>query len=227
MNINTKSSFLLLLVFTLFSTSQQVCYGMDKFRVEQRQVREDLKEITSRQEPILDINRELLRTIKPTNLPTERPSTTFIRIRDEIDRLSNTEEIRPEQVEALRMDLNEAIENTRSDNERTEYAKMREKLDIVQSIATLKDRERQLIEIAEKSQKNFDQLDAQEAKVSLWKNIFSGGFTVSFIANMIALLGFVTKMPGTKLERKLKQLQIAEKRAQLEKDGIDYKNYIE
>jgi hypothetical protein len=222
----TKLILLFVCVGIFFAIGQQACYGMDKFRVEQRQVNENLQEIKSRQEPIFDINRELMRTIKPTNPPSERPSTTFIKIRDKIDRLSNTEEIRPEQVEALRMDLNEAIENTRNDNERAEYEKMREKLDIVQSIAALEERERKLIEIAEKSQKNFDQLDEKEAKVSLWKNIFSGGFTVSFIANMVALLGFVTKMPGTKLERQLKQLQIAEKMAQLEKDGIDYKNYI-
>jgi len=55
---------------------------------------------------------------------------------------------------------------------------------------------------------------------------FSGGFTVSFIANMVALLGFVTKMPGAKLERQLKQLQILEKKAQLKKDGIEADNYL-
>ncbi|MBN1804366.1 MAG: hypothetical protein JW837_03875 [Sedimentisphaerales bacterium] len=221
--MNAKTLLLFGLICTIFSIGQQACYGMDQVRQEQQQVREDFKEIKARQESLPKISRELL---KLTETPIERPSSTFIRIRDGINRLSNAEEIRPEQVEALRTDLNEAIENTQSDKERTEYEKMREKLGIVQSIAGLKERERKLIEIAEKSQKNFDQLDEKEAKVSLWKDIFSGGFTVSFIANMIALLGFITKMPGTKLDRQLKLLQIAEKKAQLEKDGIDYKHYI-
>jgi hypothetical protein len=213
---------LLGIVFSVSIIGQEVCFSMDQVRRNEQQVRKDYSELKARQD-FLRINRELL---KPIKIPIERPSPTFVRIRDEINRLSNAEEIRPEEVEAIRIDLEKAIEDTNSDKEREEYEKMREKLDIVQSISELKERERRLIEIVESSQKNFDQLDKQEAKVSLWKNIFSGGFTVSFIANMVALLGFLIKMPGTKLERQLKLLQIAEKKAQLEKDGIDYKNYI-
>jgi hypothetical protein len=77
----------------------------------------------------------------------------------------------------------------------------------------------------ERSHKNFAQLDERELKVSLWKNIFSGGFTVSFIANLIALLGFMIKMPNAKLEKQLKELLIIEKKAKLEQDGVDIKKY--
>jgi isoleucyl-tRNA synthetase len=225
MNVKSKLLLLFVSVCTLFAVGQQACYGTDRFRQEQQQLSREFIELKSRPEVSPNIQREILqKTIEPIRQPAERLSPSFIKIREKVNQLSRSEEIRPEEIAALRTDLNEAIENTRSENERAEYEKIGEKLEIVQSIAELKERERRLSEMVEKSQENFNQLGEQEAKVSLWKNIFSGGFTV--IANMVALLGFVTKMPGAKLERQLKQLQILEKKAQLKKDGIEIGNYL-
>jgi hypothetical protein len=223
-----KSNLFLLVCIGIFlSFSQRPCYGMDKVRQEQQQITKEYEQIKSQPEATLNIQREILqKTFEPTRLPENRLSPTFIEIRDKTNRLATVEQIRPEEIKALRMDLNEAIENTRSDNERTEYEKIGMKLEIVQSIAELKEKERKLSEIVEKSHENFDQLGEREAKASLWKNIFSGGFTVSFIANIIALLGFLTKMPSAKLERQLKELLIIEKKAKLEQDGIDFNKYI-
>jgi isoleucyl-tRNA synthetase len=227
MNFKSKLLLLFVLVCALFSVGQHACCGMDKVRQEQQQLSKEFIELKSRPEVTSNIQREILqKTIEPIERTSARPSPILIKIRNDINRLSNEQEIRPEEVAALRTELNEAIENTRNDNERAEYETIGEKLDIVQSIAELKVRERKLSEIVEKSQENFDQLGKQEAKVSLWKDIFSGGFTVSFIANMVALLGFLTKMPGAKLERQLKRLQILEKKAQLKKDGIEVENYL-
>ncbi|MCP4259448.1 MAG: hypothetical protein GY774_18365 [Planctomycetes bacterium] len=226
--MKTKSNLILLLVCIgiFLSFNQQSCYGMDKVRQEQQQITKEYEQIKSQPEATLNIQREILQKLEPTRQPAGRRSPTFIKISEKANRLSTMEQIRPEEIEALRMDLNVAIENTRSDNERAEYEKMGEKLDIVQSIAGLKEKERKLSEIVEKSHENFDQLGDREAKVSLWKKIFSGGFTISFIANIVALLGFLTKMPSAKLERQLKELLIIEKKAKLEQDGIDFNKYI-
>jgi len=149
----------------------------------------------------------------------------IIKIRDKTNQLLAKEQIKPKEIEALRVDLNEAAENTSSESARAEYEKMGEKLDIIQSIAELKDREQSLNEIVERSHKNFAQLDEREVKVSFWKNIISGGFTISFLANLIAILGFMIKMPNVKLEKQLKELLIIEKKAKLEQDDVDIKKY--
>ncbi len=135
----------------------------------------------------------------------------IINIGDKTNQLLAKEQIKSEEIEALRVNVNEAAENISSESERAEYEKMGEKLDIIQSIAELKDREQKLNEIVERSHNNFAQLDEREVKVSFWRNIFSGGFTISFLANLIAILGFMIKMPNAKLEKQLKELLIIEK----------------
>jgi myosin heavy subunit len=227
MNVKSKVLLLLVLVCSLFTVGQKSCYGMDNLRQTQQKLEKDWEQVRIESPETRNLEREILRkTFEPTRRPAERLSPSFIKIRDRTNQLLTQEQIKPEEIEALRMNLNEAVENTRSESERAEYEKMGERLDIVQSITELKEKERKLNEIVEKSHENFNQLDEREAKVSLWKNIFSGGFTVSFIANMVALLGFLTKMPSAKLERELKELLIIEKKAKLEQDGIDIKRYI-
>ena len=76
------------------------------------------------------------------------------------------------------------------------------------------------------SDKIYNQVNRSESKAAVLNYVLSGGFGLSFITNVVALLSSLIKMPNTKYERQLRELQIAEKRAQLEKDGIDYKNYI-
>lgn len=227
--MNVKSKLLLLfgLICILFAVGQQSCYGMDSVRQEQQKLQKDFEQIRIDSPETRNIQREILQnTFEPIRQPAERLSPSLIKIREQANRLSTMEQIRPEEIAALRTDLNEAIENTRNENERAEYEKIGKELEIVQSISELKEKERKLSEIVEKSHENFKQLDEREAKVSLWKNIFSGGFTVSFIANMVALLGFLIKMPSAKLDRQLKQLQIVEKKAQLKKDGIEAGDYL-
>lgn len=227
MNVKSKLLLLFVLVCSLFTVGQKSCYGMDNVRQAQQKLEKDWEQVRVESPETRNIERDILKkTFEPIRQPAERLSPSFIKIRDRTNQLLTQEQIRPEEIEALRMDLNETVENTRSESERAEYEKMGERLDIVQSITELKEKGRKLNEIVEKSHENFNQLDEREAKVSLWKNIFSGGFTVSFIANMVALLGFLIKMPSAKLERELKELLIIEKKAKLEQDGIDFKKYI-
>ncbi|MGD2094696.1 MAG: hypothetical protein PVH77_06790 [Phycisphaerales bacterium] len=226
MNVKSKLLLSFLLVGTLFVFCQQSCYGMDRVRREQQQITKEYEQIKAQPEEARHIQRRILEnTTKPLRMPAERLSQPFRRISERTNELLAKGQIKPDEIAVLRMDLNEAAANVSSESERAELEKMGERLDIVQSVAKLKEKERKLSEIVEKSQKNFEQLGEQEEKANLWKDIFSGGFTVSFIANLLALLGFVTKMPSAKLERQLKELLIIEKKAKLEQDGVDFRKY--
>ena len=226
MNVKSKLLLSFLLVGTLFILEQQSCHGMDRVRQEQQKITKEYEQIKFQPEATRNIQREILqKTLEQVRLPSARLSPTFIKIRDKTNQLLAKEQIKSEEIEALRENVNEAVENTSSESERAEYEKMGEKLDIIRSIAELKEREQKLNEIVERSHENFAQLDERELKVSLWKDIFSGGFTVSFIANLVALLRFMIKMPNAKLEKQLKELLIIEKKAKLEQDGVDIKKY--
>ena len=226
MNVKSKLLLSFLLVGTLLILDKQSCHGMDKIRTEQQKITKEYEQIKFQSEATRNIQREILKkTFEPVRLPATRLSPTFKKIRVKTNLLLTKEQIKPEEIEALRVDLNEAAESTSSESARAEYEKMGEKLDIIQSIAELKDREQKLNEIVERSHNNFAQLDEREVKVSLWRNIFSGGFTISFLANLIAIFGFMIKMPNVKLEKQLKELLIIEKKAKLEQDGVDIKKY--
>ena len=80
--------------------------------------------------------------------------------------------------------------------------------------------------LMQESKKIYNQVNSSEGKATVLNYVLSGGFGLSFITNVVALLSSMIKMPNTKLEKQLKLLQIAERKAQLEKNGIDYKNYI-
>jgi myosin heavy subunit len=223
MNVKSKLLLSLLLIVTFTIVCQQSCYGMDRVRREQQQITKEYEQIKAQPEEARHIQRRILEPIK---LPAERLSQPLKRISERTNELLAKEQIKPDEIAVLRMDLNEAAANVNSESERAELEKMGERLDIVQSIAELKEKEQKLNDLVVRSRKNFEQLGEQEEKASLWKDIFSGGFAISFIANLIALLGFVIKMPGAKLEKQLKELLIIEKRAKLEQDGIDFKKYI-
>jgi len=226
MNVKSKLLLSFLLVGTLLILDKQSCHGMDKIRTEQQKITKEYEQIKFQSEATRNIQREILKkTFEPVRLPATRLSPTFQKIRVKTNLLLTKEQIKPEEIEALRVDLNEAAESTSSESARAEYEKMGEKLDIIQSIAELKDREQRLNIIVERSHNNFAQLDEREVKVSLWRNIFSGGFTISFLANLIAIFGFMIKMPNVKLEKQLKELLIIEKKAKLEQDGVDIKKY--
>jgi hypothetical protein len=226
MNVKSKLLLSFLLVGTLLILDKQSCHGMDKIRTVQQQITKEYEQIKFRLEATRNIQKEVLKkTLEQVRLPSDQFSPTFIKIRDKTNQLLAKEQIKSEEIEALRVDLNEAAENTRSESERAEYEKMGEKFEFIQSIAELKDTEQRLNDIVERSHDNFALLDDREEDVSLWKDIFSGGFTVSFIANLIALLRFMIKMPNAKLEKQLKELLIIEKKAKLEQDGVDIKKY--
>ena len=141
MNVKSKLLLSFLLVGTLLILDKQSCHGMDKIRRDQQQITKEYEQIKFQPEATRNIQREILKkTFEPVRLPATRLSPSFRKIRDKTNQLLTKEQIKPKEIEALRADLNEVVENTNSGSERAEYEKMGEKLDIIQSIAELKER---------------------------------------------------------------------------------------
>jgi len=124
------------------------------------------------------------------------------------------------------LDTREQIEHRDTGINPSEYQTLKEKLDMAygftKSIVDLKQSQTMLLE---KLDNNFNTVAQTGEKATLWKKIFSGGFTMSFIVNLIAVFGFMIKVPNARLEKQLKELMIVEKKAQLEKNGIDLRKY--
>jgi hypothetical protein len=230
MNIKSKLAGTAFVVCALFVFGIQTCRGMDRrpWRQEQQQILKDSEQFQIEPQVTLEIQKEVLEeTLEKVNVSSTRLNPPLISIRNQTNRLLAKEQVKPREIEALKINLTEMAGNLRSESERREYERLSEKLDIIyrytQSMAKLKEF---YASIVERMNKNFEQVDKREVRVSIWKNIMSGGFIVSFITNMLALLGFMIKLPNAKLERELKQLQIAEKKAQLKQNGIEPENYL-
>ena len=211
MNTKSKLAVTAFFVCALFAISTQTCRGMDNrpWRQEQQQILKDSEQFQIEPQASRDIQKEVLEeTLERVNVPSSRPSPSLISIRNQVNRLLAKEQLKPREIEALKINLTETADNLRSESERREYEKLSEKLDIIyrytQSITELKESHASIVE---RMNKNFEQVDKREVEVSLWKNIMSGGFTISFITNILALFGFFMKIPNAKLERQLKQLQ--------------------
>jgi len=230
MNIKSKLAGTVFVVCALFVFGTQTCRGMDNrpWRQEQQQILKDSEQFQIEPQGTLEIQKQVLEeTLEKVNVSSTRLNPSLISIRNQINRLLAKEQVKPQEIEALKINLTEMAGNLRSESERREYERLSEKLDIIyrytQSMAKLKESHASIVE---RMNKNFEQVDKREVQVSLWKNIMSGGFTISFITNLLAMFGFMIKMPNAKLERQLKQLQIAEKKAQLKQNGIEPENYL-
>jgi hypothetical protein len=230
MNIKSKLAGTAFVVCALFVFGIQTCRGMDRrpWRQEQQQILKDSEQFQIEPQVTLEIQKEVLEeTLEKVNVSSTRLNPSLISIRNQTNRLLAKEQVKPREIEALKINLNEMADNLRSESERREYERLSEKLDIIyrytQSITKLKESHASIVE---RMNKNFEQVDKREVRVSIWKNIMSGGFTISFITNLLAMFGFMIKMPNAKLERQLKQLQIAEKKAQLKQNGIEPENYL-
>jgi hypothetical protein len=168
----------------------------------------------------------LLDTREQIEQPSVRPASPLATFREQIDILLSKEEVTPEEIDALRKDLQKVAGDRDAGINSSEYETLKEKLDMAygftKSISDLKQSQTKLLE---KLNNNFDSVAETGEKATYWKKIFSGGFTMSFIVNLVAVFGFMIKVPNAKLERQLKELMIIEKKAKLEQDGIDPNKY--
>ena len=228
--MNAKYKFTLLFVFTCtFSVlSQQVCYGMDK-PWQQNKIEVDQK-WNDIQQRALEIPQDVstrIKEFKPTRI---EPASPLAQIAEQINQLLEKEDVEPHEIGALRERLDRAAERLTNENQQVELERLREKLTIMERyiipMSDLKNNLHEMNKLKLESDKIYNQVNSSEGKATILNYVLSGGFGLSFVTNVVALLSSMIKMPNTKLEKQLKLLQIAERKAQLEKDGIDYKNYI-
>ncbi|MCP4607366.1 MAG: hypothetical protein GY845_01445 [Planctomycetes bacterium] len=228
MNIKSKLLFLFGLICTVSIIGQQACYGMDK-AWDQNKMQVDLKWKDIQQRP-LEIPQEVstrLKEIKPIRF---QPASPLVQIAEQIDRLLKKEDVEPQEIGALRERFDRAAESPTDENQRVEYERLNEKLTIMERyVIPMSDQKNRLDEMNDlklESDIIYNQVNRSDSKATILNYVLSGGFSLSFITNMAALLSLMIKMPNAKLERQLKQLQIAEKKAQLKQNGIEPENYL-
>ena len=142
-------------------------------------------------------------------------------VKEQIDQLLAKQQINPEEIDVVRQELEKVAGSQAFDIDRSELTNLREKLDIAYGYTkTIDELQTSQASIVNKLNNNFEKVADNSDKATLWKNIFSGGFTVSFIANFIALFGLFIKIPNAKLEKQLKELLIIEKKAKLVQEGV-------
>ncbi len=232
-NMNTKS----ILIVTCFAVCNILfylhgsCMAMpiaESRKTQEMLVQQAQQQISMFPEETLNIQRKILMdTREQIEQPSVRPTSPLVDVREQIDILLSKEKVTPEEIDALRKDLEKIANDRDAGINRSEYESLKEKLDMAygfaKSIADLKQSQTKLLE---KLNNNFDAVAETGEKATLWKKIFSGGLTMSFIVNLVAVLGFMIKLPDARQERQLKELMIIEKKAKLEQDGIDPKKYL-
>jgi hypothetical protein len=203
------------------------CGAAEKpWRQNQREILKDFEQVRDLPRAAGKVREEVLtEALEQVDAPAGR-QPQFISIRNQVNELLAKEQVSPEEIEALQINLSEVADNLRSESERREYERLNEKLDIIyrysKSISEIED---DYSSVVKRMNENFERVDKRMEKVSFWRNVMSGGFAVSFLANLVTFLGIMIKMPGAKLDRQLKRLEIAEKKARLKKEGIEVRDY--
>ncbi|MBN2181952.1 MAG: hypothetical protein JW715_08550 [Sedimentisphaerales bacterium] len=229
--MKTKSVFTIMcFVLGIFSIHSNTCNAMPI--AESRKAQESLMQQAQQQiktvpEETLNIQRKiLLDTRDKIEQPSVRPASPLAAVKERIDILLSKEQVSPEEIDAIRKDLEKITQGRDAGIDRAEYEALKEKLDtaygFTKSITDLKQSQKELLE---KLNNNFDVVAETGEKATYWKKVFSGGLSMSFILNVITIGGFIIKVPSAKLEKQIKELTIVEKIAKLEKDGIDLKKY--
>lgn len=229
MNIKSHIKLPLFCIFILFALDRQPCKAMGgEFRKTQEDLmRQAQMQIDNMPEESRHIQRKILTdTRDKIEEPAGRSASPLRPIKERIDLLLAKEKINPEEIDAVRQELEKVAQSQSSGIDRSELANLREKLDIAYGFTkTINELQTDQDVLVKKMNNNFEKVADNNDKATFWKNIFSGGFTISFIANFIAFFGLLIKVPDAKLERKLKQLLIIEKKAKLEHDGISLQQY--
>lgn len=181
------------------------------------------------------------RTIEPTRLPAsiveerEQPSSEstsrLLVIGEQVDKLMEKEQLKPEEIDAIRKSLDDVRGDISSEIDHLKYRNLNGNLDLIEVIFKLRDEYNEIMESCESTvdelNGNYSRLDGNTGEIvfwgfSFWSYISSG----SFIASVIALFGCIRRLSNAKLDRELKRLEIAEKRAKLEQGGIDPEKYF-
>ena len=149
--------------------------------------------------------------------PVESPTGRVGILKEQIDGLLAERRTDPNEIAALKREWDEVARQEDSGVEPSLYQNTSEKLDIAYAYAEAIDEKQRLYE------SNLNDLDENFDATANTGETAKSLFNASFIANIVIILGLLTRIgniSSSKLDRQLKLLQIAEKKAQLEQDGI-------
>ena len=222
--MNIKSNLILLLFFIgiFLAFEQQPCQGMVRKLLKNKEdiVRQAREQISLEKEMDRSIQREILtRTRDEIDQPEIQPDSQLSHIKERIDQLLEKDEVKLEEIDGVREDLDRLPDDQIAGLEPSEHRDLSRKLDIAYRFTKLRT---DYSSTVNKLDDAFDELADDNEKATF-------RFNASFIANIVMILGLFTRVGGiatTKLERQLKRLQIVEKKAKLEKDGIKPEKYL-
>lgn len=202
----------------LLAFHQKLCLGTI------RNLRQEHEKIMIQAREQISVKPEIEGVIRRPRLPNgltiqpeESPNRRVRVLEQEIDGLLVEAPTEPNRIAALQKKLDEFAEQENSGLERSLYRSLSEKLGIARAYAEAIDKQRDSYESRlEKLDGIYDATANAGQTAETW-------FSASFIANIVVILGLVTRIGNIssgKLDRQLKQLQIVEKTAQLEEKGI-------
>jgi len=193
---------------------------VQKYRRAQEEIMQQAqRQIATEPEATRDIKKEILVEARDKiEQPAGRAVSPLSPIKGRINELLGKEEIKPDEIAALREELDRVAQEQGTSLNRAEYDSLAEKLDMAQRFS-------QAIDHLQKSQESIvKKLNDNFQAVADTGEVTEFRFSASLIANIVFVISLVTKVGGitnARLDRQLKQLQIVEKKAQLEKGGID------
>jgi hypothetical protein len=228
MNLKTNLKFPVFCILIICAANQLSQAMVREYRKTQDEIMQQAqRQIDTMPEKSRDIQRKALIDTRDTiEAPGGQPASPLRPLKERIDQLLAKQQINPEEIDAVRLNLEKVAQTQAAGIDRAEYESLKEKLDLAYGFSnTISSLQSSYAATVDKLNNNFEAVADDGDKVAFWKNIFSGGFAISFLANLIAFFGLVIKVPDVKLERKLKQLLIIEKRAKLEQDGISLQQY--
>ena len=209
-----KSNLLLLVfIIVLFAAfGQQDCHGMIKRLQDKQEVLMRQAEQQTRIEPNAsrEIKQEILERIEtPTDM--EQPDSPLFPIREEIGMLLAKEDVKPEEIAAVKERLESLeAEGQIDETERVEYENLRSNVNVAYEFTNTIDKLKQSKVTMDELDTNFKQLGGQ--------------YYFSFYGNLVLILGLITKCGNIinwRLDRKLKQLDIDIKEAELNKQNVN------
>ncbi|MHC4171126.1 MAG: hypothetical protein ACYSWQ_29650 [Planctomycetota bacterium] len=218
MNARIRPILLLAGISALIVFDQQPCRGgIKKFRDAHTNImRQAREQITVRPEVEREIPKPRLpdtAVVQPAAAPTRRVRL----LTQQIDGLLAERPTDPSEIAALKEELDQVAGQEDARLAPSLHRSLAEKLEIAHSYAEAIDR------LQRTYQANLDDLEKNYEATADTGQAAESRFNASFIANIVVILGLVTRIgniSSSKLDRQLKLLQIAEKKAQLEQDGI-------
>jgi len=209
-NMNDKSNLTLWLLISsiVFMFNQRNCWavGSKLYTTQEKLVKEAEMKIETNAELSNTMKRDILsKTGRAIARPARRPTSPLQPIKRDIDKILAKEQVSPEQIAEVRNRLANIRLPDDAGIDKPEYEHLKENLDIVYEST------KRIAELEESYESTVKNLNSNFNKLA-------GRFDVSFIGNIVMVLGLITKFGSIlnwKLDRQLKLLEIEKKKSEL------------